>query len=221
MIRFAYSSIYGAIVGLIAIALLEILIKHDEDLHKKVKNLQKTSKALIIVQQIAQECWIATLTPIDLEHSQLWIQQQIFIVILLVQQYVDNKIKQIYDILSIVLIIFQGLTFLDRYASEMFKGNNLISSDKLIPMLIILQLLAIMTVFKGLGAGDFLLYVALAMHYMQFSIIPWFQFLISIILGQFIFLVYNVIEAVIFKKSFKENKPFTMFLQIAAIISFA
>lgn len=221
MIRFLYASIFGIIVSLIQITILKILIKNDTDLRSKVKRIQKLETIIIFICQIAQECWMAILTPIKGDSLWTWASTQIFLILFIVQSYVDNKIKQVYDFLTTGVIIFESLGLIDRYLLGVYNQDFSIETFNIIPVFAILALLAIMTAFKALGAGDFLIYIALALHYVQFQEIPWFQFLVSILIGQGIFLAYNLVELLIFRKDFKENKPFTMFLQIAAVLQFA
>lgn len=222
MLRFIYSQIYGMAVAFIQILLIEILIYYDKDLSDVVKKLQKVDVIVIIIQALAAESWVAILTPMDSSHTWLWLQTHLFIVLFIVQSFVDNKIKQIYDILTIQVICFQIVTAIDQNLQNVYaKGENMLSVDRIFPILIVVGILGLITIFNGLGAGDFLIYIALAIHYTTFQLEPWFIFTVSILIGQCLFMVYTTIESIILKKDFRNNKPFTMFLQIAAIISFA
>ena len=219
--RFLYSQLNGIIVALIQIIILKLLIFYDNDLNETVKKLQKIDIACILVQAVASESWIAILTPMNKDNNWLWVQIHMFIVLFIVQSFVDNKIKQIYDILTLQVICFQAITCIDQYLHNLNEnGDGGISLYNIAPIAVILGILGVITVFKGLGAGDFLIYVALAIHYLTFQVEPWFLFIISILIGQSLFMVYTAIEALINKKNIKVNKPFTMFLQIAAVICF-
>lgn len=56
-----------------------------------------------------------------------------------------------------------------------------------------------MTAKRGLGEGDFLIYIALAIHYLTYADNPWFTMVIGIMLGQMMFLAAGAIDGLLKK----------------------
>lgn len=193
------------------------MLKIDKDIDIKPKSWEIL---VMLLTQIAAECWIAVLTPMDMSHVQVWVQSQIFIILFEVQQFVDNKIQQIYDILTEIVIGYTIINLIDTYLNFKSQGIQLITVDKIVPILVILLVLMFITAKRGLGAGDFLIYIALQIHYLTYQDNPWFIMAISLFIGEALFLIFNALDSII-NKDMHKHRPFTVFLQIAAIFTFA
>ena len=217
MIRFLYAQGFGGLTGLLQIIAIHAMVNIDSEIDKESIVPQNLETALILVSQIVAECWIAVLTPIDGYHIQVWIQSQLFIWLFTTQQYIDNKIKQVYDFLTLIVLAYQIINLFDRAFSQ---DTSILNVENLIPIAIILLVLLIITLMNGLGAGDLLIYTALQVHYITYAVSPWFIMIVSILIGQVLFILQNILD-VIRKKDIGKQRPFTMFLQIAAIFTFA
>lgn len=213
MLRFEKAQLIGLIVGFIQLIILNIMLKLDDEVNLKL-NLK--DKLIIVITQITAECWIAILTPMDGWHLGLWIQQQLFIVLFEIQSYIDNKIKLIYDFLTYIVIAYQVINLLDFQTKLQY---SIISIDRVAPLLFLMILLLILTAKRGLGEGDFLIYIALAIHYLTYADNPWFTMAIGIMLGQMMFLAAGAVDALL-KKQIDKHRPFTMYLQIAQVFTF-
>lgn len=218
MIRFAYATFYGIVVQIVQVILIEALFKVDNDVNERCTKLDK---AIIVVQSILAECWIAILTPMDAYHLSIWIQSQLFIVLFEVQSCVDNKIKQVYDLLSYIMIAYAALNMTVFHFSELYdRGNIIIQAERVVPVILILILIQIITAFNGIGKGDTLIYIALGIHYITYADIPWFVMIIGFFISCQLFTLSNAIDG-IRNKNIQKHKPFTMFISIAAVFTFA
>lgn len=218
MLRFAYATIFGIIVAIISIVVTKAMIKIDEEVNVKCTSLDMI---VITLTAVIAECWIAMLTPMNEYHLSIWIQSQLFIVLFEVQSCIDNKIKQVYDLLTYIVLVHQLISLLMRNISETStRQNPLITPERVVPVLVILVIIAVITAFNGIGRGDTVIYIALGIYYINYADMPWFTLTINLFISCALFALSNAIDGMRHKK-LQEHKPFTMFIQIASVFTFA
>lgn len=218
MLRFAYATVFGIIVAIISIIVTKAMLKIDDEINEQCTNLDMI---VIVITSIVAECWLAILTPMDAYHLSVWIQSSLFIALFEIQSCVDNKIKQVYDLLTYVILIHQIIALLMRNASEYYAGQScLITSERVVPTVVILAIIVMITAFNGIGRGDTLIYIALGIYYINYADIPWFSLTINLFISCALFTLNNAIDGLRHRK-LQEHKPFTMFIQIASVFTFA
>ena len=218
MLRFVYATFFGVIVAIIQIIITKAMLKLDNEVNEQCTNLDMI---VMLISAILAECWIAMLTPMDVQHVSVWIQSQLFITLFEIQSCIDNKIKQVYDLLTYVVITYQAINLLVCNFKEVGAGGSpLIQAERIIPVIVILQLIATITASNGIGKGDTFIYVALGIHYITYADIPWFTMTIGLFISCALFTLSNAIDGLRHKKM-QEHKPFTMFIQIASVFTFA
>lgn len=146
----------------------------------------------------------------------LIISNIIILIVLNAQSIFDRQTKEIYTLISIVGILgVLGVSIYPIIKSFQDQHSNMLVSE-LIVFIAAMVLLFIMVLFRGLGSGDFLLYIMLEIYFFSYSSYIWF--LLSILISMGVYLIRNIPNMIKSKKSIIEHTDFTTYILIGYII---
>ena len=212
--RFIQAAIIGIVIWIASLASLRVMLELD---NIEVKQSKK-SMLIMLITSVMAACFTAYLTPISADTADRWISVALFIALFNIQSFMDIKTKQVYDLPTLIVLIYSILDL----TSIIIKYDKayLISSGRVIPVLIALGLLVLLSKIGGLGGGDTFIYSALAVHYLAYSEIPWFTMLISVCFASLLFVIFSGIGGLIrHDASLQKHRPFTLYLSIAAMLT--
>lgn len=137
----------------------------------------------------------------------------ILFVYLLFQSYFDQKICMVYSSVSLIMIALEILYVIFMYI------NNYISIYGIytLGVLIIPFVLYIISLFRGIGLGDVLIYLVISIYYIGSKQQTIASMLINIIVTNILFIVTSLIVKII-KKDKNNHQPLTIFISIVTLL---
>lgn len=194
------------LVVLIPLALIKLFSNFDSDIGETLR-LRKRDVIIII---IASLLYIITSTLLLSNDINMWINTSLITGYLIFCSYTDLKTKLLYTIISVALLIIEGIWLIIDIENIMFNEYTW-------TILIALLILYLMSIPKFLGLGDALIYSVIATYLVHYRIIPTMSLIINLLLANVLFLVITVILKVI-KKDRERHQPFTLFIAISTCI---
>lgn len=194
------------LVVLIPLALIKLFSNFDSDIGEALR-LRKRDVIIII---IASLLYIITSTLLLSNDINMWINTSLITGYLIFCSYTDLKTKLLYTIISVALLIIEGIWLIIDIENIMFNEYTW-------TILIALLILYLMSIPKFLGLGDALIYSVIATYLVHYRIIPTMSLIINLLLANVLFLVITVILKVI-KKDKERHQPFTLFIAISTCI---
>lgn len=194
------------LVVLIPLALIKLFSNFDSDIGETLR-LRKRDVIIII---IASLLYIITSTLLLSNDINMWINTSLITGYLIFCSYTDLKTKLLYTIISVALLIIEGIWLIIDIENIMFNEYTW-------TILIALLILYLMSIPKFLGLGDALIYSVIATYLVHYRIIPTMSLIINLLLANVLFLVITVILKVI-KKDKERHQPFTLFIAISTCI---
>lgn len=194
------------LVVLIPLALIKLFSNFDSDIGETLR-LRKRDVIIII---IASLLYIITSTLLLSNDINMWINTSLITGYLIFCSYTDLKTKLLYTIISVALLIIEGIWLI-------IDIDNIMFNEYTWTILIVLLILYLMSIPKFLGLGDALIYSVIATYLVHYRIIPTMSLIINLLLANVLFLVITVIIKVI-KKDKERHQPFTLFIAISTCI---
>lgn len=194
------------LVVLIPLALIKLFSNFDSDIGETLR-LRKRDVIIII---IASLLYIITSTLLLSNDINMWINTSLITGYLIFCSYTDLKTKLLYTIISVALLIIEGIWLV-------IDIENIVFNEYTWTILIVLLILYLMSIPKFLGLGDALIYSVITTYLVHYRIIPTMSLIINLLLANVLFLVITVILKVI-KKDKERHQPFTLFIAISTCI---
>ena len=126
-----------------------------------------------------------------------------------ITSYMDEKIQSFHLWICLLGILIQAVL----YVISIIKYENYFNIICIIAILAILVAMLVTSLFGGIGLGDLLLYVMIALSYLTISHIAHVLLAVNIVVSYIVFLIRNIMR----KKDINKSNPFTLSI---AIISF-
>lgn len=126
-----------------------------------------------------------------------------------ITSYMDEKIQSFHLWICLLGILIQAVL----YAVSIIKYENYFNVICIIAVLAILVAMLVTSLFGGIGLGDLLLYVMIALSYLTISHLAHVLLAVNIVVSYIVFLIRNIMR----KKDINKSNPFTLSI---AIISF-
>lgn len=194
------------LVVLIPLALISLFSNFDSDIGETLR-LRKKDVIIIITTSIL---YIIASTLLLSNDINIWINTSLITGYLIFCSYTDLKTKLLYTIISVTLLIIEGIWLI-------IDIKNVIFNEYTWTILIILLILYLMSIPKFLGLGDALIYSVITTYLVHYRTIPTMSLIINLLLANILFLVITVILKVI-KKDKERHQPFTLFIAISTCI---
>lgn len=194
------------LVVFIPLALISLFSNFDSDIGETLR-LRKKDVIIIITTSIL---YIIASTLLLSNDINIWINTSLITGYLIFCSYTDLKTKLLYTIISVTLLIIEGIWLI-------IDIKNVIFNEYTWTILIILLILYLMSIPKFLGLGDALIYSVITTYLVHYRTIPTMSLMINLLLANILFLVITVILKVI-KKDKERHQPFTLFIAISTCI---
>lgn len=192
-------------VSIIPLILIHLFSKADTEYTDKIQ-LKKKDAIIILILALGY----GIITPVLITEEIQYINLTILTAYLVFMSYTDQKIMQLYSIVSIIMIIFEGIA--------LCLMLNQLSFDKYTPtILIILLVLNIMSIFRWIGYGDVLIYTVLSLYYLQYRAVPTMSMMLNILFTNIMFVIVTLIIKIV-KKDKSKHQPLTIFIAISTYL---
>lgn len=205
-------------IGLLVNLLIALMVKYDTEVKVRYSTVSKISLTLFSVLAVYI---ISRLNALSLNNIAFWLDVVLILTLLEFQSFFDIQTKEVYTFPTLVAMVFVVLNFLFRLNQYGFNGMGM-TMPKVVSTLIFIVVLWLTTLFRGLGGGDLLLYMILAVHYMNYTASSISYLVLNFILSGIMFMLWIVPYTLISSKRDKEvskHQPFTLFITIATIIT--
>ena len=208
----------GLVVGIAAIIVVIQMIKIFESIDDEVETaINKKDRAVIIILGSLY----GILSAVFIWKNQYGLVKNIvellnvtlLFIYLTFQSYFDQKIKNVYSTISILMIPIEIIyvTYI------MIGGYNKIYGFYTLAVLIAPIILWVISLFRGIGFGDVLIYLVIAIYYIGAKQQPVISMLLNIIATNITFIVTSIIIKM-GKFGKKKHKPLTMYIAITTIL---
>ena len=192
------------LIGIIPIKTILKIQEVDEELPKMTRQDRILLYAASIIEIVV---FIFTLN----QQQNLIYTLSILVVtcLLNITSYMDEKIQSFHLWICLLGILIQAVL----YVVSIVKYENYINIICIIAILAILVAMLVTSLFGGIGLGDLLLYVMIALSYLTISHLAHVLLAVNIVVSYIVFLIRNIMR----KKDINKSNPFTLSI---AIISF-
>ena len=209
-------------VGLICTAVMSIgtiqLIKYFESIDKELNTVVSSKDKLII---IILSIIVGFLSTIALWNRELDIitntvelfNISILFIYLALESYTDQKTKLVYSSVSIIMIPIEILYVVYMVIS----GNSQIYGIYTLAVLFIPVVLFILSLFRGIGLGDVLIYLVISIYYIGAKEQVVVSMLFNVIASNILFIITSLIYRLV-KHNKEKHQPLTIFISIVTIL---
>lgn len=194
------------LVASIPLALIKFYSTIDEEYSEKYKLSRSTLIIILITSLLYNLIAIVTMKGYEV----VWINTSILVGYLVFSSYTDMKTKLLYTSCSLAMLVIQIIFFIVYFKQIIFNEFSW-------TILVVLAVLAIMSVFGWLGAGDVIIYLIIAVYLTIYRTIPTFSIILNLLVANVLFLVTTIIIKII-KKDKEKHQPFTLFITISTVI---
>lgn len=208
----------GILVGIATMVCIIQMVKIFESIDDEVNTtINKRDKAIIIILSSLY----GILSAIFIWKNQYNIIKNIIellnisilFIYLTFQSYFDQKIKNVYSMVSILMIPIEII----YVAYIIIGGYNKIYGLYTLAVLIAPLILWVISWFRGIGFGDVLIYLVIAIYYIGAKQQPVISMLLNIIITNTVFILVSLISSV-GKIGKNKHKPLTMYIAITTIV---
>lgn len=208
----------GCIISIASVFLTIQLIKLFENIDEEsTTNINKRNKIVISILGFVV-IMLGTLLIWDnqygiIKNSIEILNISVIFLYLAFQSYFDQKTKMVYSSISILMIPVEILyiTYI------MLNGYSNIYGMYTLGILVIPFILFILSLFRGIGFGDVLIYLVISIYYIGSKQQPVISMLFNIIVTNIIFIIVSLLIKLI-KRDKNKHQPLTIFISIVTLI---